>query len=209
MRRSCFWMNPPPAWTRKTSGLYCQHSTGWRMGGRCWSPPTARPASAGRIGGSRSAAAGWRGSMRDLWPFLKLFRRHAFRMAFGALLMLATLLAGIGLLGVSGWFITGSALAGLGLGAAGFNIFTPSAGIRAAALIRTAGRYAERLVNHEATFRLLADLRRWLFAKAIPLDTEQVSRLTGGDLLTRLTADIEALDNLYLRVVAPSLVAVV
>ena len=52
--------------------------------------------------------------MRDLWPFLKLFRRHAFRMAFGALLMLITLLAGIGLLGVSGWFITGSALAGLG-----------------------------------------------------------------------------------------------
>jgi len=148
--------------------------------------------------------------MRDLWPFLKLFRRHSWRMAFGALLMLVTLLAGIGLLGLSGWFITGSALAGLGLlGASGFNIFTPSAGIRAAALIRTAGRYAERLVNHEATFRLLADLRRWLFAKAIPLDTEQVSRLTGGDLLTRLTADIEALDNLYLRVVAPSLVAVV
>ena len=103
------------------------------------------------------------------WPFLKLFRRHAFRMAFGALLMLMTVLAGIGLLGVSGWFITGSALAGLGLlGAAGFNIFTPSAAIRAAALIRTAGRYAERLVNHEATFRLLADLRRWLFAKADP-----------------------------------------
>jgi len=148
--------------------------------------------------------------MRDLWPFLKLFRRHAFRMAFGALLMLITLLAGIGLLGVSGWFITGSALAGLGLlGTAGFNIFTPSAAIRAAALGRTAGRYAERLVNHEATFRLLADLRRWLFAKAIPLDAEQVVRLTGGDLLTRLTADIDALDNLYLRVVAPSMVALI
>jgi len=147
--------------------------------------------------------------MRDLWPFLKLFRRHGWRMTFGALLMLATLLAGVGLLGISGWFITGSALAGLGLGAAGFNIFTPSAGIRAAALIRTGGRYAERLVNHEATFRLLADLRRWLFAKAIPLDAEQVARLTGGDLLTRLTADIDALDNLYLRVVAPSVVALV
>jgi ATP-binding cassette subfamily C protein CydC len=148
--------------------------------------------------------------MRELWPFLKLFRRHALRMAFGALLMLATLLAGIGLLGVSGWFITGSALAGLGLlGGAAFNIFTPSAAIRAAALIRTGGRYAERLVNHEATFRLLADLRRWLFARAIPLDAGQIARLTGGDLLTRLTADIDALDNLYLRVVAPSMVAVV
>ncbi|GEO38796.1 cysteine/glutathione ABC transporter ATP-binding protein/permease CydC [Skermanella aerolata] len=148
--------------------------------------------------------------MRELWPFLKLFRRHALRMAFGALLMLVTLLAGIGLLGVSGWFITGSALAGLGLlGGAAFNIFTPSAAIRAAALIRTGGRYAERLVNHEATFRLLADLRRWLFARAIPLDAGQIARLTGGDLLTRLTADIDALDNLYLRVVAPSMVAVI
>ncbi|WP_158046398.1 thiol reductant ABC exporter subunit CydC [Skermanella pratensis] len=147
--------------------------------------------------------------MRDMWPFLKLFRRHGGRMALGALLMLVTLAAGIGLLGLSGWFITGSALAGLGLGAVGFNIFTPSAGIRAAALIRTAGRYAERLVNHEATFRLLADLRRWLFERALPLDAGQVARLTGGDLLTRLTADIDALDNLYLRVVAPSAVALV
>lgn len=145
--------------------------------------------------------------MRDLWPFLKLFRRHGGRMALGALLMLVTLAAGIGLLGLSGWFITGSALAGLGLGVAGFNIFTPSAGIRAAALVRTAGRYAERLVNHEATFRLLADLRRWLFERALPLDAGQVASLTGGDLLTRLTADIDALDNLYLRVVAPSAVA--
>lgn len=145
--------------------------------------------------------------MRDLWPFLKLFRRQGGRMALGALLMLVTLAAGIGLLGLSGWFITGSALAGLGLGVAGFNIFTPSAGIRAAALVRTAGRYAERLVNHEATFRLLADLRRWLFERALPLDAGQVARLTGGDLLTRLTADIDALDNLYLRVVAPSAVA--
>lgn len=148
--------------------------------------------------------------MRELWPFLKLFRDHAGRMIFGALLMLVTLLAGIGLLGVSGWFITGSALAGLGLlGSAAFNIFTPSAAIRAAALIRTGGRYAERLVNHDATFRLLADLRRWLFAKAVPLDAGQVARLTGGDLLTRLTADIDALDNLYLRVLAPSMVAVI
>jgi ATP-binding cassette subfamily C protein CydC len=148
--------------------------------------------------------------MRELWPFLKLFRRHASRMIFGALLMLVTLLAGIGLLGVSGWFITGSALAGLGLlGSAAFNIFTPSAAIRAAALIRTGGRYAERLVNHDATFRLLADLRRWLFAKAVPLDAGQIARLTGGDLLTRLTADIDALDNLYLRVLAPSMVAVI
>ncbi|EWY39357.1 cysteine ABC transporter permease [Skermanella stibiiresistens SB22] len=145
--------------------------------------------------------------MRDLWPFLKLFAGHRWRMALGASLMLVTLAAGIGLLGLSGWFITGSALAGLGLGAAGFNIFTPSAGIRAAALVRTAGRYAERTVNHEATFRLLADMRSWLFAKAMPLDAGQVARLTGGDLLTRLTADIDALDNLYLRVVAPSVVA--
>src|SRR5688500_15257297 len=120
MRRSCFWTNRPPASTLKTSGLYCPPWTGWRMGGRFWSPPTARLASTGPSAGLRSAAASWRWSMRELWPFLKLFRRHVFRMAFGALLMLITLLAGIGLLGVSGWFITGSALAGLGLGAAGF-----------------------------------------------------------------------------------------
>ena len=132
-----------------------------------------------------------------------------FRMAFGALLMLITLLAGIGLLGVSGWFITGSALAGLGsLEPPASTSPPPSAAIRACSVVsRTACRDAERLVNDEATFRLLADLRRWLFSKAIPLDVVKVARLTGGDLLTCLTAHIDALDNLYLRVVAPSIVA--
>lgn len=82
-------------------------------------------------------------------------------LAGGLLLALATLLAGLGLLGTSGWLITGSALAGLGLIV--FDTFQPSAGIRFFALARTLARYGERLASHEATFRILADMRVQVF----------------------------------------------
>lgn len=72
------------------------------------------------------------------------------------------MLANVGLMAMSGWFISAMALAG----AAGvdMNYFTPTGWIRAAAMSRTAGRYAERLVTHEATFRLLAELRVWFIS---------------------------------------------
>ena len=89
----------------------------------------------------------------DLRRLAALFRPYAGWMAGGCLLALAALLANVGLLAVSGHFIASMALAG----AAGvvFNFFTPAALIRAFALVRTGGRYLERLVTHEATFRLL------------------------------------------------------
>lgn len=147
--------------------------------------------------------------MADLLPFLRLFLRRAPWLVAGGLLMLTTALAGIALLGLSGWFVTASALAGSAALGAGFNVLRPSAGIRFLAVFRTASRYAERLATHEATFRLLADLRAWLFRRALPLDAAQLGRLRAGDLLARLTADVDALDNLYLRVLAPSFVALV
>jgi ABC-type transport system involved in cytochrome bd biosynthesis fused ATPase/permease subunit len=75
-----------------------------------------------------------------------------------------TLLASIGLLAVSSWFLSASALAGLSLAAArNFDIHTPSAAVRGFAVLRTAGRYAERVISHEATLRLLASLRVWFY----------------------------------------------
>lgn len=144
--------------------------------------------------------------MRDIAFFLRLFARRLPWLAAGTGLMLATALAGIGLLGLSGWFVAAAALSA---GAAGFDLLRPSAGIRFLALFRTASRYGERLVTHEATFRVLADLRVWLFARVARLDAAQLGRLRSGDLLTRMTADVDALDTLYLRVLAPTLVAAV
>jgi len=62
-------------------------------------------------------------------------------------------------------------------------------------------------VSHEATFRLLADLRIWFYARLAPLAPGGLQRYRSGDLLNRLVADIQSLDNLFLRVLAPSLSA--
>ena len=51
----------------------------------------------------------------------------------------------------------------------GFNYMLPAAGVRGAAIIRTAGRYFERLVSHDATFRVLQHLRVFTFSKLLPL----------------------------------------
>ena len=140
--------------------------------------------------------------MADLWFFLKLYRRHLGPLLLGILLAIITLLASLSLLSLSGWFITATAIAGLSVAAAQtFNFFTPGAGVRGFSITRTAARYAERLVSHDATFRLLSGLRSWFFARVIPLAS--LAQYRKGELLDRLVADIDALDQLYLRLLSP------
>lgn len=128
----------------------------------------------------------------------------------GTLLILATVAAAVGLLAAAGWFITATALTGLALAAgirATLDIYTPSAAIRAFAVARPLARYGERIVNHEAALRSLADIRTWLFGRLARLDPATLARFRSPDLLARLTGDTEALDNLYLRVLGPTAAA--
>lgn len=145
--------------------------------------------------------------MKELRFFLRLFAAERRWMIAGAVLMLTTLVASIALLSISGWFITAAALAGIA--ALPLNFFTPGASIRLFAILRTLSRYAERLVTHNATFRLLSRLRVWFFERAIPLAPARLGGYRSGDLLNRVTADIDALDNLYIRVLAPTVVALI
>ncbi len=140
--------------------------------------------------------------MRVLFPFLALYRRHWFLLLLGMVLAIVTLLASIGLLTLSGWFLAGTAIAGLP-GIYYFNYMLPAAGVRATAIFRTAGRYAERLVSHDATFKVLAHLRVFAFSKVLPLSPAGIARFKQGELLNRLVADVETLDHLYLRVLSP------
>jgi len=148
--------------------------------------------------------------MKDLWFFLKLFKPHSAWLAGGIVLALLTALASIALLTLSGWFISASAIAGL-IAIDGntlvFNFMLPAAQIRTLAITRTLGRYGERIVTHEATFRVLAGIRSWFFQQLIPLVPGRLSMMRSGDLLSRMTADIDALDALYLRLLAPAVVA--
>lgn len=146
--------------------------------------------------------------MNDLWPFLKLYRQHLGMLSLGIILAVATLLASLSLLSLSGWFITATSIAGMTLVTAQtFNFFTPGAGVRGFSIARTAARYAERLVSHDATFRLLSGLRSWFFSKLIPISQEELGQYRKGELLDRLVADIDALDQLYLRLISPLLSA--
>lgn len=144
--------------------------------------------------------------MKVLWRLLALYKPYTGWMLLGVVLSLLTVLANVGLLALSGWFISSMALAG----AAGvsMNYFTPAALIRGAAITRTAGRYGERLVTHEATFRLLAQLRVWFYTKLEPLAPAILQQYRSGDVLSRIRADIDTLNNLYLRILVPSVVAV-
>ncbi len=146
--------------------------------------------------------------MKTLLPYLALYRRHWFRLSLGIILAIVTLLASIGLLTLSGWFLAASAVAGIA-GLYSFNYMLPAAGVRGAAIFRTAGRYAERLVSHDATFRVLAHLRVFTFTKIMPLSPGGIARFRQADLLNRLVADVDTLDHLYLRVISPLVSALV
>ncbi|WP_260766165.1 heme ABC transporter ATP-binding protein/permease CydC [Klebsiella aerogenes] len=140
--------------------------------------------------------------MRALLPYLALYKRHKWLLTLGVVLAIVTLLASIGLLTLSGWFLSASAVVGVA-GIYSFNYMLPAAGVRGAAIIRTAGRYFERLVSHDATFRVLQHLRVATFSKLLPLSPAGLARFRQGELLNRIVADVDTLDHLYLRVISP------
>ena len=113
---------------------------------------------------------------------------------------------GAGLLGLAGWFIASSAVAGLAV-ASTFSFLFPSAGVQALAWARTLSRYGERISTHEATLALVASLRTGLFARALRLPRDRVAELRTSELLGRLTVDTDAVENLLLRSSFPILAA--
>lgn len=143
--------------------------------------------------------------MKALVTVLRLFLTEKRRMlALGFLLAAFTALAGVALLSLSGWFITATALAGLVPATAfAFDVFAPSAAIRFLALARTAGRYGERLVSHDATLSVLARMRELMFLSFARSRAARLLERNPARVLFRLTLDVDALDGLYLRLAVP------
>lgn len=127
---------------------------------------------------------------------------------FSWILGLVTALSMIALLMISGWFITGAALAGMiAVGSHAFNYMLPAGIIRMFAMARTAGRYGELMVSHNAVFDLLKTLRLRFFNRlaALPL-IQQRNTLHASQYMHRLVNDIDKLDEFILRVISPWLV---
>ncbi|MDA9557727.1 cysteine/glutathione ABC transporter ATP-binding protein/permease CydC [Vibrio sp.] len=146
--------------------------------------------------------------MRDLIPYLQLFRKHWASLSLGMALSLITVVASIGLLALSGWFLSAAALAGLAA-ITTFNYLLPGAGVRGFAITRTAGRWAERVTTHNATFKLLTELRVHFFKKLFPLFPGKIGQIRDADLLNRLVSDVDAMDHVYLRLITPISVAII
>ncbi|MFN3424353.1 MAG: ATP-binding cassette domain-containing protein [Novosphingobium meiothermophilum] len=137
-----------------------------------------------------------------------LRQRRTTRLAIALAVMAAV--AGVALLGLSGWFLTGAAMAGAsGIAAVqAFNYLLPSAGIRAMAIARTLGRYGERLLSHRAALFALADLRPALFAQAAGAEARLALGLSAGEAAARLGSDVDALEDSVVRqVTRPAAIA--
>ena len=137
--------------------------------------------------------------LRLLLSFLLPFWRQV---GLSVLLGVATVASGMGLLGTSAYLI---AYAALQPSVAALQVAI--VGVRFFGISRAIGRYLERLVSHSVNFRLLSGLRVWFYQRLEPLAPARLQTLRSGDLLGRAVADIETLENFYVRAVAPPVVA--
>jgi ATP-binding cassette subfamily C protein CydC len=127
---------------------------------------------------------------------------HLPHVALAVLLGVATVAANVGLLATAAYVISAAALVSF-LGALVIPIYL----VRLFGVSRAGARYAERMVSHNLTFRLLADFRTWFYTCLEPLAPARLLRYRTGDLLSRVVQDVDELQNVYLRVVAPIAVA--
>lgn len=139
--------------------------------------------------------------MKLWWQLCRQWLRAHWVMSLGAVLLAAlTIFAGVGLLGVAGWFLTTAFLVGA---LASFNVFIPSALVRGLSLLRIVSRYIERVVGHHVTLELQSVVRSQSFARIAALRPEQLARFRDGDLVARLVGDIDRLDTFFLLLVTP------
>jgi ATP-binding cassette subfamily C protein CydC len=134
-----------------------------------------------------------------------LIRRHAGALAFAAAGAALAATAATLLLGVSGWFLAGAGFAGAAgpLAVQAFNYLLPSAGFRALAIVRTAGRYGERIWSHEAALKVLAGLRPALFLLIAAAPSRQALGLSSGEASARVVQDVDLLETAIVRRPAP------
>lgn len=148
--------------------------------------------------------------MRTGADFVRGLVRDQVRAQGGSLLAAAAAatavsIAAAALLGVSGWFLTGAAIAGLAGPALAitFNFLLPSAVIRLLAILRTALRYVERLSSHHGALEALADIRPRLFERMAAGGLEGLIGRASGEVAARLGQDVDALQTAFVRRSAP------
>ncbi|MEC0227544.1 thiol reductant ABC exporter subunit CydD [Paenibacillus alba] len=134
---------------------------------------------------------------------LEFVRPYKGRTALAVLLGCLTIGANMGLMGTSGYLIAQAALRPESV----LMLWIPIVGVRFFGLSRGVFRYFERLVSHDLTFRILHRIRVWLYERLEPNGVKLLEKGRSGELLHAVIGDVEQLQNVYLRVLAPPLVA--
>jgi ATP-binding cassette subfamily C protein CydC len=129
---------------------------------------------------------------RPQWPML----------ALGALLGVIAIGSNIALMGLSAYLISKAAIA-----TSIAELALAVTGVRVLAMSRAGFRYLERLATHRGMFKLLTTMRVWFYDAIEPLAPARLQQRHSGDLLTRSVADVDALEDFYVRVVVPPIVA--
>ncbi len=141
--------------------------------------------------------------MKNFWRLLRLSYEYRWWMALAAFTGFLTIGSSIGLLMTSAYIITKAALhPSVG------ELQVAIVGVRFFGIARGIFRYAERLISHNITFKLLAKFRVWFYKSIGPLAPAGLSNFRSGDLLARMVSDVESLEHVYIRVIFPPFVAI-
>jgi thiol reductant ABC exporter CydC subunit len=126
------------------------------------------------------------------------------RMGLGILASAAALAAGVGLTATAAWLISRASQMPPVI-----TLWVAIAGVRFFGIARPVFRYVGRLISHDAAFRVMADFRANVYQRLVPLAPARLGRHHRGQLLAGLVSDVEAVQDLDLRVVEPAAVAAV
>jgi ATP-binding cassette, subfamily C, bacterial CydC len=140
--------------------------------------------------------------MRVFLRLLGFMRPYWWLVLLGVLLGAATVASNVGLLATAAYVISAAAVVPF-LAMLTVSVYL----VRLFSVSRAASRYAERLVSHDVTFRLLARLRTRFFIRLAPLAPARLLKYRSGDLLVRIVKDVEELQNVYLHSFSPVVVA--
>jgi thiol reductant ABC exporter CydC subunit len=140
--------------------------------------------------------------MNGISHLMNVIRQYKGQVFLAGILGACTILCSVGLLGASAVLISKAAIV-----PAILELMTLVALVRFFGIFRAVFRYAERLVSHDVTLKVLANLRSWYYRRLMPLLPGAVGN-KGARLFKNILNDVEILQFFYLRVVAAPLVCV-
>ena len=142
--------------------------------------------------------------MRTYLRLLAFLAPYKWQVGLAVFLGVATVVSNVGLLATAAYVISAAALVSY------ISLLTlPIFFVRIFSVSRSFSRYFERLTSHDATFKLLGQVRTWFYGRLEPLAPGKLLRYRSGDLLSRISRDVEELENVYVRVTGPVVIAAI